>query len=213
MHRRKSLFITLDGIDGCGKSTQLRLLADYLRQQGRKVLLTRDPGGPEISEKIRQLILHPGHGAMSSRCELMLYEASRAQLVEEVIRPALAAGKIVLCDRFFHATLAYQGAGRQLGQPDIRWLNRFATARLVPDLTFILDLNIALARARRQRAGKAPDRLEQETTAFHRRIRTAFLAQAQADPRHLVVIRGNRPAPLIQAEIRDIIKRKFGRQD
>ena len=134
------LFITFEGIDLCGKTTQAKLLVAHLKDMGFDVVLTREPGGPGISEKIRQILLNPENHAMTSMAELLLYEASRAQHTEELIRPALSDGKLVICDRFGDASFAYQGHGRRLGGELVRRLNDMATGGLSPDLTIVLDL-------------------------------------------------------------------------
>jgi dTMP kinase len=200
------LFITFDGIDGCGKSTQLRLLADDLRRQGRDVAVCRDPGGPEISEKIREIILNPSHQVMGHRCELLLYEASRAQLVDEVIRPALVAGLIVLCDRFYDATFAYQGAGRTLEPATIRSFNTFAADGLVPTLTFILDISLELSADRLRQSGKSPDRLEQESRVFYQRVRENYLDLARFEPGRILVVDGSQKPEEIHKYILDRIR-------
>ncbi len=181
-------FITFEGIEGCGKSTQLQRLAARLRTAGEVVLVTREPGGCAIADALRALLLDSANSAMAPTTELLLYAAARAQHVAEVIRPALDAGRIVLCDRFSDASLAYQGYGRGLDRPLIGELNRVATNGLVPDLTLLLDFPAeeGLARARRRNAGSdGPDegRFEAESLAFHRRVRDGYLELAATGPR------------------------------
>jgi len=185
-------FITFEGIEGCGKTTQLRRLAAELRAAGHAVQLTREPGGCAIADSVRALLLDSANSAMAPSTELLLYAAARAQHVAEVIRPALAAGGIVLCDRFSDATLAYQGYGRGLDPGIIAELNRLATGGLAPDVTLLLDLPVedGLARARERNADSAgPDegRFEAEALAFHQRVRDGYLQLAAADSRIRVI--------------------------
>lgn len=185
-----SLFITFEGIEGCGKTTQIRLLAERLRRSGLDVLVTREPGGCPIADAIRSILLHPGSSALVPRAELLLYAAARAQHVDEVIRPALALGKQVLCDRFIDATVAYQGGGRALDPSLIASLNSLATNGLVPDLTLLLDMPAeeGLQRAR-QRNTSTPeeDRFEREDLDFHRRVRNKYLQLARQHERIMVI--------------------------
>lgn len=185
-------FITFEGIEGCGKTTQLQRLANFLTAAGHSVLVTREPGGCAIADALRAVLLDSANQAMAPTAELLLYAAARAQHVAEIIRPALAAGRIVLCDRFSDATLAYQGYGRGLDRELILELNRVATGGLAPDVTVLLDFPAedGLARARRRNAGSGgPDegRFEAESLAFHHRVRQGYLALAATDPRFLVV--------------------------
>ena len=193
-----TLFITFEGIEGCGKTTQLRHLAERLEAAGHAVLTTREPGGCPIADAVRGILLDSANRDMAPRTELLLYAAARAQHVEEVIRPALAAGRTVLCDRYCDATLAYQGYGRGLDLELIAELNRIASGGLVPDLTLLLDFPAekGLARARARNAGNdGPDegRFEAESLAFHRRVRDGYLQLAAAHERfRLVDARGER---------------------
>jgi dTMP kinase len=197
------LFITFEGGEGCGKTTQLQALASALRAAGYEPVEARDPGGTAIGDRVRQLLLDGAHARMASVTELFLYEASRAQLVREVIRPALAAGRPVLCDRFTDSSLAYQGYGRGLDLALIRQLNALATDGLCPELTLLLDLDPALGLARvRQRLGEAgPDRLEREQLVFHQRVRAGFVALARQDAARILVLDGARDAADIAADI------------
>jgi dTMP kinase len=167
----KGIFITFEGLDGCGKSTQMDLLAEALRERGYVVLVTREPGGTPLGEAVRDLLLDPRHRGMSARAEALLYAAARAHLVEQVIRPALADGQIVLCDRYVDSSLAYQGHGRGLGTDDIIMLNVWATDGLFPDLTLFLDLDDSV---RSTRLAAVPDRLEAEDEEFHRRVGAGY---------------------------------------
>lgn len=186
------LFITLEGIEGSGKSTQIGHLARHLRERGRQVVVTREPGGCTIADRIRAILLHPEHTALVPKAELLLYAAARAQHVAEVVQPALQRGETVLCDRFTMATLAYQGFGRGLSRQLIDELNQLACAGTRPDATIVLDLpvEIGLTRARARNLGSALDdegRFEAESLAFHQRIRDGYLQLAREDERALVV--------------------------
>lgn len=185
-----SLFITFEGIEGCGKTTQIRLLAERLRRNGLELLVTREPGGCPIADAIRSILLHPDSRALVPRAELLLYAAARAQHVDEVIRPALARGTLVLCDRFIDATVAYQGGGRGLDPALIASLNTLATDGLLPDLTLLLDMPAeeGLQRARqRNTATPEEDRFERESLAFHRRVRDEYLQLARQHSRFMVM--------------------------
>lgn len=179
-------FISLEGIEGCGKTTQLRLLADGLRSAGHEVLTTREPGGCPIADQIRAILLTPESQALVPRAELLLYAAARAQHVDEVLKPALGAGKIVLCDRYTDATLAYQGGGRGLDHRLISELNALASDGLSPQLTLLLDLpvEIGLGRAtsRNQSTADQEGRFEQESLDFHRRVQAAYRQLANQEP-------------------------------
>ncbi len=188
------MFITFEGIEGCGKTTQIRLLAEALRAAHQEMVLTREPGGTIIGEQIRKVLMDASHREMTPLAELLLYEAARHQHVVEVIEPALAADRIVLCDRFFDSTTAYQGAARYLDADLIVQLNRIATDGRRPDLTILLDCPVeeGLARARhrneRDATDGAEDRFEREELDFHRRVREGFLAIAQAEPERVAVV-------------------------
>ncbi len=187
-----ALFITFEGIEGSGKTTQLRTLAERLQQRGMRVRTTREPGGCPIADAVRDILLHPANSALVPRAELLLYAAARAQHVDEVILPALKGGETVLCDRFTDATVAYQGHGRGLDMPLIAELNTLAAGDLVADLTLLLDMPAedGLRRARRRGAttkGNREDRFEQESLEFHRRIREGYLAIARREPRVRIV--------------------------
>lgn len=181
-------FIVFEGGDGAGKSTQAALLAEHLGRAGRTVLRTREPGGTEIGEKLRGLILDHGHGTVDARCEALMFAASRAAHVEQVIRPALASGTVVVCDRYVDSSVAYQGVGRGLGVDDVLAVNRWATGSLLPDLTVLLDVDAEAGRRRRTAASGAEDRLESEPDDFHARNRRAFLDLAEAEPDRYLVL-------------------------
>lgn len=177
----RGLFITLEGADGCGKSTQAAILADRIAATGREVVRLREPGGTAVSEKIRALVLDPENSEMASECELLLFEASRAQLVRQVIEPALARGAVVVCDRFYDSTFAYQAAGRSLAEQTIRAANALGSCGVDPDRTLVLDMESDAALARATRDGA--DRMEAEGVAFQRRVREGYLRLVAEEPR------------------------------
>ncbi len=188
----RGLFITLEGLEGTGKSTHGAAVAEFLRRAGRQVLLTREPGGTVIGERIRAVLLDETHGEMSAETEMLLFAASRAQFVREVVRPALERGVTVLSDRYVDASLAYQGYGRGIDVAVVRRVNEVATGGLLPDLTILLDIDPA-AGLDRARAGKGDahgrgDRLEQEAPAFYRRVREGFLHLAAESPQRFAVV-------------------------
>ena len=195
-----SLFITFEGPDGSGKTTQARLLVEYLQACGYAVIYTREPGGTEISEQIRQVILSTRNLAMQSEAEVLLFSAARAQIVAELIRPALAAGKLVICDRYADSTMAYQGYGLGLDLDALRTITRFATGGLVPDLTFYVDVSVEIGLTRRHRG--ETNRLDQKDVAYHTRVRNGYLELARAEPQRFVVIDGTRTIDAVQQEIR-----------
>ena len=184
------VFLTFEGPEGAGKTTQIGLLADALRGRGYTVTRTREPGGDRVGERVRDLLLH---GDVGLEAELLLFAAARAQNVQTVVQPALVRGEIVLCDRFTDSTLAYQGAGRGLPLDFLHRVNAFATGGLTPARTFLLDLPPAQGLAR-QGAGEQ-NRLDREDLAFHERVRAAFLALARAEPGRFVVINAALPVP------------------
>ncbi|MCM2356530.1 MAG: dTMP kinase [Geobacteraceae bacterium] len=188
-------FITFEGIEGCGKTTQLRLLADNLRSGGLQVTVTREPGGCPIADRVREILLDAANSAMTPMTELLLYAAARSQHVAEVVAPALAAGEIVLCDRFTDATIAYQGYGRELDRGVIAELNRLATGGVRPDLTLLVDcpVEIGLGRAMARinnSPGAREERFELESLQFHQRVRQGYLALAEQEPGRFIVING-----------------------
>ncbi|WP_292788327.1 MULTISPECIES: dTMP kinase [unclassified Microbacterium] len=180
-------WITLEGGDGSGKTTQSNLLAIWLEQSGRTVVRTREPGGSEVGQLIRDIVLHH-RGDIAPRAEALLYAADRAHHVATVVRPALARGEIVLQDRYLDSSVAYQGAGRVLDAAEIRDLSLWAAEGALPDLTVLLDLDPAMARTRLDSADKPFDRLEAEKEAFHARVRDAYLELARAEPARFLVI-------------------------
>lgn len=200
------MFITFEGPEGSGKTTQIRLLSDYLRQQGWSVLATREPGGTPIGDQIRTCLHDVNNTAMTAAAELLLYSASRAQLVGELIRPALAQGQIVLCDRYADSTLAYQGYGRGLDLAALQHITQFATDGLQPDLTLFLDVDVESGLIRRQLGGDEMNRLDREAITFHQKVRAGYFHLIKADPQRWVIINADRPVPEIQAEIREIVR-------
>ncbi len=191
---KRGLFITFEGIDGCGKTTQLRLFGQHLRSLGREVEETVEPGGTDIGRQIRKILLDGGNTQLDARAELLLYFASRAQNVAEVIRPAIEAGRIVLCDRFTDSTLVYQGCGRGLGTDVVMQLDRIAYDGLRPDITVLIDIDLktSLARAQQRNATlqSTETRIDDESAAFHSAVRDAYRALAASEPERFIVLDG-----------------------
>lgn len=179
------MFITFEGIDGCGKTTQLKVLKDYLEKRGRKAVTLREPGGTDFSEKIREILLY-SKDAISARAELLLFEAARANLVETVIKPELAGGNIVLCDRFYDSTTAYQGYGRGLPLDEINKCNTIATGGLKPNLTFFLNLSLEESKIRSH--NRYQDRIEKAGDAFFERVLAGFKTIAAQEPERFHII-------------------------
>jgi dTMP kinase len=194
---QRGRFITFEGIDGAGKSTQIAFLVDHLRAQGREVVVTREPGGTELGEALRALVLNRH---MDPRTETLLMFAARAEHLAQVIRPALAAGRWVVCDRFSDATFAYQSGGRQLPGTDVEALERWVHPDLQPDFTLLVDVPPAVA-AQRLAAARPADRFEAEQTAFFERVRAAYLWRAGRDPRRFVILDGTRTPEQIRQQI------------
>ena len=194
-------FITFEGVEGSGKSTQIQLLATFLHGLGREVVLTREPGGTPLAERIRDILMDKADETMSPLTELLLYEASRAQHVKTLILPALERGAFVLCDRFADSTTAYQGAGRRLDPAVVDRLNRLAAGEAWPVQTYLLDLPAAEG-LRRARERGSDDRMMQESLAFHERIREQFLRLAREEQDRITIIDAARPVDIIQDELR-----------
>jgi dTMP kinase len=213
----RGLFITFEGSEGCGKSTQVERLSARLKRDGRPFLLTREPGGTAIGEKIRHLLqFAPESAAMFPETEVLLFEASRSQLVRETIRPARDRGELVISDRFFDSTTVYQGVARKLDPTVVEQLNRFAVGDCRPDLTIILDVDVATARARmlrRVRPVTAPDRMEQEPVAFYERVCAAYRELATREPERVHLIDGSRTADEIESDIWELIHAKLALRD
>lgn len=197
----RGLFITFEGIEGSGKTTQIQLLGEYLRETGREVMIVREPGGTDLGEALRGLLLAVDSEGIDPRAELFLYLASRAQLVARRIVPALEGGTIVLADRYGDASVAYQGAGRRLGTEEVRALVRFATSGLTPDRTYLFDLLPEESLARVRSRGTV-DRLEAELLPFHKKVRAAYRAIARAEPDRVHVIDGSATIDPIASVIR-----------
>ena len=210
----RGIFISFEGIDGCGKTTQLRLLAEQLRAAGLAVVETVEPGGTEIGRQIRRILLDPANAALHSHAELLLYFASRAQNVEQIIRPAIARGYIVLCDRFTDSTLVYQGCGRGLPKEPILQLDQLACQGLQPDLTLLIDIDVATSRARSERrnaqTGSAETRIDDESAAFHSRVREGYLGLARQWPERIRTVDGaakiGEVAKLVWEEVAPLVR-------
>lgn len=200
-----SLFVTFEGIEGCGKTTQINHLASFLRGISRSFLVTREPGGTEIGEQIRQILLTSDSVGMEPMAELFLYAAARVQHLSQAISPALREGKIVLCDRFADATVAYQGFGRRLDLAWVEEMNARAMGNVKPDLTFLLDLPVAegLRRAwkRMENRTAKEDRFEKESLEFHQRVREGYLILARRDPQRIMILDGMRDEQTLHQEI------------
>jgi len=196
------VFVSFEGSEGCGKSTQIRLLADRLKGAGRQVLLTREPGGTEIGEQLRHLLQFSKAGhRMASETELLLFTASRAQLVREVIIPALAEGAVVVADRFLDSTTVYQGVARKLDVSQVAAINGFAVGEVLPQITFVLDLDPEVARRRMRQRTLAFDRMESQPDAFYEAVRAGYLALAKAHPARVRLVDGAEPVEPIAARI------------
>ena len=208
--------ISFEGGDGSGKTTQLKLLDNYLASRGKLCLSTREPGGTTLGEMIRKILLEAGKVEIASPTELFLYLADRAQHVHEIIRPALASGRLVLCDRFTDSTLAYQGYGRGVDLDMLRRLNQVASHGITPDVTFLLDcpVEVGLSRTAQRNmnlksGGSREDRFEQERADFHERVRRGFLELARAEPQRIYVLDASRPTEEVHHEIKKIVDEKL----
>ncbi len=200
------MFITFEGIDYSGKTTQAKLLVDFLTTRGKEVVFLREPGGTKISEKIREILLDKRNLEMSNRAELFLFSAARTQLVSQVITPALQSGKVVICDRYDDSTTAYQGYGRQLDLEQIKAINLMATAGTVPYITVLVDIELDEVTRRQKAAGISSDRMESSGRLFYERVRSGFLSIAKAEPKRFFVVNGMRTIDEIQTEIRAIVQ-------
>ncbi len=204
------LFIAFEGVEGAGKGTQIRLAEQYLRDRGLDVLLTREPGGTAVGEQIRQLLLDPDTGKLDARAEALLFAASRAQTVANVIRPALADGRVVICDRYVDSSLAYQGWARGLGEPDVLTLNVWATQGLFPDLVVLLHIEPERGL---ERSPDPPDRMELEGQNFHTKVADAYLKIAEEHPERFVVVEADRPEAEVFESVREAIDKKLQEHD
>jgi dTMP kinase len=203
MRKYQGKFITFEGSEGCGKSTQSKLLLEHLKAQGLSAKLIREPGGVAISEKVRAILLDKGNTAMNRECETLLYMASRAQLVEEVIIPELTLGTVLLCDRFLDSTLAYQGYGCGVDIQTIKTIGLFATKGIEPDLSFLLDLDTEEGL---RRHGRERDRIEMRSMEYHNKVRQGYLMIAREEPDRIVVIDGSLPKEKIFETVRSRVE-------
>jgi dTMP kinase len=198
------MFITLEGPEGSGKTHQINLLAETLQRQGYPVLKTREPGGTPIGDQIRAVLFDLKNTDMRPRTEILLFQASRAQLVEQVIRPQLASGAIVLCDRYADSTLAYQGYGHQIDLEELKTIVNFATGGLKPDLTLLLDVDVQVGLRRKLDASEW-NRLDAYDLEFHQRVRQGYLEMARAEPERWVVIDAGHPPEAVQAAVQKVV--------
>ena len=210
MQKSKGLFVSFEGIEGCGKTTQALLLAKWLKSRGHQVIITREPGGTPLAEKIRKVLLDSRNHSMSPLTELLLLQASRAQHLAQVIIPALKAGQVVVCDRFADSSTAYQGYGRGMDLEMVNQLNQIAVDGCWPKLTLVFDLPVETGFARAAKRKRALDRMEQQQKTFHRKVRQGFLAIAKADPDRVKVLDGSFPPDVIQAAVRQLVLNSLG---
>jgi dTMP kinase len=203
----KGIFITIEGMDGSGKSTQIELLKEFLTGQGRKVILTREPGGTRISEKIRDLLLDTENEEMKEETEILLYAASRAQHVREVIMPGLSDGNIIICDRYYDSSFAYQGYGRVMNLDFIKAANKFAIESARPDLTLFLD--ISPDKSKKRISDRANDRLENEDRSFHKRVYDGFNKLIEDEPERIKRINADRDIKAIAEDIKKAVQKKL----
>ena len=198
------MFIVFEGVDGAGKTTQLTQLVKWLEQRGTHVVTCKDPGSTKLGEELRSILLSSVDTPISMRAEMMLFTTARTQLVDEIVRPALAAGKTVVLDRYIYSTIVYQGHAGNLSTDDIRQVNHIATEGLKPDLTFVIDLPVEVSM---QRLGDSLDRMESRGQEYFKKVRAGFIAEAERSPKDIELIDGNRPPEEIQAELQTITKR------
>jgi len=206
--KKKGMLISFEGSEGSGKTTQVSRMATFCEDSGYDVIVTREPGGTEIGEEIRHLLMHASSGSkMHPETELLLFASSRAQLVREVILPALQDGKIILCDRFLDSTTVYQGVGRQIAREPVHIINTFAVGNLIPDITIVVDVPAEIGLERiKHRVTDMPDRMEQENIEFYRKVREGYLMLAQAMPERFIVTDGTKPRSVIANELWDKFK-------
>jgi len=201
----KGLFITFEGIDGCGKTTQINLLKEYLKKQNKKVILTFEPGGSDIGKNLRQILLHH-NGYVDDMCETFLYLADRSQHVQTIIMENLKLGNIILCDRYIDSTIAYQGYGRGYDIEQLELLNNIATKNLKPDLTFLIDIDIQTAQ---KRIGENKDRLESLDLTFHQKVREGYLKLHNKNPQRIIKLDGTKAIDEIFETIKNSINKKL----
>ena len=202
------MFITLEGPEGSGKTSHIPHLVEFLREKGYTVFPTREPGGTSIGEQIREVLHDLKNAEMHPRTETLLYQAARAQIVEQVIQPRLAAGEIVLSDRYADSTIAYQGYGHQQDLEQVRTLVRYATGGLTPDLTILLDLDVEIGLQRKKKADEW-NRLDAYTVEFHQRVRAGYLEMARKEPDRWIVVDAAQPWDAVQTDLRKIIENKL----
>ena len=200
----KGKFITFEGSEGCGKSTQSRMLYDYLKSQGKKVIYLREPGATKVSEKIRDILLDARNDAMLNECEMLLYMAARSQIVGEIIKPRLEKGFIVICDRFLDSTIAYQGYGLGMDVGFIKRVGKFATLNLKPNLTIFLDLPVSSGLVHRD---GNKDRIEKRSLAYHLRVRKGYLSLAYQEAKRIKIVKVEKSKELTQAKIRELVSK------
>lgn len=205
----KGIFITFEGIDGCGKSTQCEMLKDYLKESGKDFIFVREPGGTVIGERIREILLDKKNTQMTARTEILLFEAARAQITDEVIKPALDEGKIVLCDRFFDSSSAYQGMARGMGMDFVAGLNMAATGGLKPDITFFFDISAEEALERRGKRGEASDRIELAGLKFQEDVRQGYIELAKASEGRVITIDATKGIDEIFEVVKESLKGKI----
>lgn len=202
---KKGLFITFEGADGCGKTTQLNLLSEYLKKNGREVLITREPGGKGLGEKIREILLNYD-GEVSSNSEAFLFLADRAQNIDKIVKPAVDEGKIVLCDRHTDSTLAYQGYGRGVDLNQLKMLNNLATSGFKPDLTLVFDIDVETSMSR---VGKEKDRMESAGVEFHQKVRDGYLEISKEEPDRVKVINSKDTIENIFEQVKTVYEQKI----
>lgn len=208
----KLMFITLEGPEGSGKTSHIPHLVEFLREKGHIVFPTREPGGTSISEQIRDILHDMKNAEMHPRTETLLYQAARAQIVEQVIQPRLAGGEIVISDRYYDSTIAYQGYGHQQNLEDVRALVKYATGGLTPDLTILLDLDIEVGLKRKTQNEMEWNRMDAYTVEFHKRVRAGYLEMVKAEPQRWVVVNSDQAWESVQAELRRVIVEKLDKQ-
>jgi dTMP kinase len=208
----RGILISFEGSEGSGKSTQIAHLAEHLQEVGREVISTREPGGTEIGEQVRNIIVHNSRGdEMCAETELLLFAASRAQLVREIIAPNLIKGVVVLCDRYIDSSTVYQGVARNLSRDPVQQINQFAVGNVLPDLTVVLDVPTTVSLARiKQRASDLPDRMERENIDFYKKVRDGYLVLARSLPRRFFVVDGTLPEDKIRRLIWAEVKKRIG---
>ena len=208
----QGILISFEGSEGSGKSTQIAHLAEHLQEVGRDVVSTREPGGTEIGEQVRNIIVHNSKGdEMCAETELLLFAAARAQLVRELIAPNLVKGVIVLCDRYIDSSTVYQGVARNLSLDPVQQINKFAVGNVLPDLTVVLDVPTAVSLARiRQRASDLPDRMERENIDFYKKVRDGYLLLARSLPKRFFVVDGNQTEEKVRKVIWAEVKKRIG---